>query len=200
MANKDPRIDAYIASAAPFARPILERFREAVHAGAPDASETMKWSFPHFVGKKILCSMAAFQAHCAIGFRLGEQVVGDAAKPGEAMGHLGKIASLADLPPKKTLVAWVKAAAALDEAGTAPARKKPAAPKAPANVPDDLAKGLSKNAKARAFFESLPPGAKREYVEWIVEAKRDETRASRLATTLEWLAEGKRKNWKYEKC
>lgn len=202
MATCDPRIDAYIAKSADFARPILVHLRELVHAACPDVEETMKWSFPHFMYKGMLCGMSAFKQHVAFGFWKGKLIVDDAGNSVEdAMGQFGRITRIGDLPPKKTLTAYVKKAMALNEAGVkSPTRVKSAKPKPEATIPDDLAAALKKNAKARKTFEAFSPSARREYVDWITEAKRETTRVQRLATTLEWLAEGKQRNWKYMDC
>lgn len=205
MGKKDPRVDAYIARSGGFAQPILEKFRETVHATCPEVEETMKWSFPHFQYHGLLCSMAAFKEHCAFGFWKGALVVGEAGSD-EAMGQLGRIEKVSDLPSKKVLTGWIRTAMALNETGTKrPARGGPAAkrdPDAKLEIPPALAAALAQkaNAKARRTFEGFPPSAQRDYADWIAEAKREETRATRLRTTLEWLAEGKRRNWKYAKC
>ena len=194
MGSRDRRIDAYIEKSAPFARPILEHLREVVHAACPEVEETMKWSVPAFDYKGPLCGMAAFKQHCTFGFWKGGLVVED--PNDEAMGQLGRITSLEDLPPRKMLTAWVKKARRLNEEGVkaprAARRKKP-----PVKVPTDLEKALARNARARASFERFSPSHRREYVEWIEEAKRAETRARRVATAIEWMAEGKPRNWKY---
>ena len=202
MGTRDPRVDAYIAKSPDFARPILEHLRDVVHDACPDAEETLKWSMPHFMYRdSILCGMAAFKQHCAFGFWRGADVVGDAAGKGErAMGQFGCIRTLADLPKKAELRRMTKAAMALNEPGARPGprpKKHPPRPQLP--VPDDLVTALARDRKARATFEAFPPSGQREYVEWITEAKTDATRRKRLATTLEWLAEGKRRNWKYER-
>src|SRR5262245_51948079 len=172
MGTRDARIDAYIAKAAGFARPILTHIREVVHAACPEVEETMKWSFPHFLYKGMLCSMAAFKEHCAFGFWKGELIVergGGAAE--KAMGQFGRITQLSDLPSEKVLIGYIQEAMRLNEAGVkAPARSKPKAPRELV-VPDDLAGALRGNAKARATFENFSPSHKREYVEWITEAK-----------------------------
>lgn len=201
MASHDPRVDAYIAKAAAFAQPILEHLRTMVHAASPQVQEDIKWGMPFFlVEGKPLCHMAAFKQHCAFGFWRGKEVVAEAGKD-DAMGQFGKLASLKDLPTKKELTALVKKAAASIADGTRPARPK-SAPKPPPSLPPDLAALLAQkaHAAARKHYESFPPSAQREYVEWITEAKTEATRQKRLATTLEWLAEGKRRNWKYESC
>ena len=198
MATTDPRVDAYIAKSAEFARPILKHLRAAVHAASPEIEETLKWSMPHFMYKGMLCGMAAFKQHCSFGFWKGK-LVADLSE--EAMGQFGCITKVSDLPPKRALTAYVKKAMALNDAGVkSPTRVKSAKPKAAVKVPDDLVAALKRNKKARATFEGFSPSHRREYVEWITEAKREETRAKRLATTLEWLAAGKSRNWKYENC
>lgn len=200
MPTIDPRIDAYIAKSADFAQPILTHLRGVVHAACPDVVETLKWSMPSFTyGGKILAHMAAFKAHCAFGFWRGEAVTG-AREGASAMGQFGRIETLKDLPSKAELAKMVKKAAALIDSGELPARKPKAAPKPPPEAPADLLAALKKNAAARKTYEAFPPGAQREYVEWIVEAKREDTRAKRLAQAVEWMAEGKKRNWKYENC
>lgn len=196
MSASDPRIDAYIAAAAPFAQPILARLRVQVHEACPEVEETIKWGAPFFAYRGLLCHMAAFKQHCAFGFWKGKQVVGEDA-PEEAMGQFGRIGALADLPPKKVFVAYLKKAMALNEAGVPTATRAKKTHRPEVEVPDDLAAALARNAKARKAFDAFSPSHRREYVEWITEARRAETRAKRLATTLEWLAEGKPRNWKY---
>jgi len=202
MSTRDPRIDAYIASSADFAKPILTHLREIVHAACPDVDETMKWSFPHFTYKGMLCSMASFKEHCAFNFWKGALVVGASNGDGNgerAMGQFGRITAISDLPSKKTLTGYIKEAMRLNEAGVkSPTRSKPKAKKEVA-VPDDLTKALRKNRKALATFEKFSPSHRREYIEWITEAKGEETRNRRLATAVEWIAEGKPRNWKYMK-
>jgi uncharacterized protein YdeI (YjbR/CyaY-like superfamily) len=202
MPPTDPRIDAYIAKSAEFARPILAHFRAAVHEACPGVEETIKWGMPHFVHHGILAGMAAFKAHCAFSFGKGALVAqamgakGAAGKAGEAMGDFGRVTSVRDLPPRRELVRWVRTAMRLNEAGVKRPLKR-TAPRKPIPVPEDLAKALRKDAKARAVWEGFTPSHRREYLEWITEAKTAPTRARRLATTLEWLAEGKPRHWKY---
>ena len=195
MGTRDPRIDAYIAKSAEFAKPILAHLREVVHAGCPEVEETMKWSMPHFMHEGMLCAMAAHKHHCSFGFWKGSLIFDE---PKEGMGHLGAIKSLEDLPPKKELIGYVKKAAALNREGVV-ARRVPKAAKKPLPVPDDLAAALQRSKAARANFEAFSPSHRREYIEWITEAKTDSTRERRLATTIEWLEEGKARNWKYQK-
>lgn len=202
--NTDPRIDAYIGKTAGFAKPILTHLRKMVREACPEAEETMKWSMPSFVYRgKILCGMAAFKKHCAFWFwhRGMSAVLGaDGRKSDAAMGSFGRLNSLDDLPSDKKMVLYIRKAAALNESD-APARPRPAKrPAPPLAVPEDLAAGLKKNKAAAATFEKFSPGNRKEYIDWIAEAKRNETRQKRLATTLEWLAEGKSRNWKYENC
>ena len=196
----DPRIDDYIQSAAAFAQPMLVHIRDTVHQACPQVEETIKWGMPTFMhAGGILCGMAAFKKHVSFGYWKHALVVGDGSAQ-EGMGSYGKMASLKDLPPKKTLLAHIRKAMKLNEDGVkAPARRK-SAPKPPPEAPADLVAALNKNKAAQAAYDAFPPGCKREYVEWIVEAKREETRAKRLAQAVEWMAEGKRRNWKYENC
>jgi hypothetical protein len=201
MGSTDPRVDAYIGKAAPFARPILTHIRKAVHAGCPDVEETMKWSAPHFVYKGMLCGMASFKAHCAFGFWKASllNASGGGTKSDEAMGQFGRIASIDDLPGSKHLVALVRRAAALNDQGVKVPRRQKAAPKPPPTAPADFMKALRANRKALAAFTAFSPSHKREYIEWIGEAKTVETRQRRMATALEWLSAGKSRNWKYQK-
>ena len=196
---QDPRIDAYNERAAPFAQPILRHVRAAVHEACPHVEETIKWGMPTFVhAGGILCGMAAFKQHASFGYWKHALVVGEG-EPRDGMGSYGKMTSVDDLPAKKTLLAHIRKAMKLNEDGVkSPARK--AAPKPPPETPADLAAALGKNKPAQAAFDAFPPGCKREYIDWIVEAKREETRAKRLAQAVEWIAEGKRRNWKYENC
>jgi len=197
MGTRDPRVDAYIDKAGDFAKPILTRLRDAVHNACPDVEEAMKWSFPHFMYKGMLCSMASFKQHAAFGFWKGSLVLGDRSKNDEAMGQLGRLTTLADLPPKAVLAGYLKKAVALNDEGVK-VKRGPArvAPK-PVRTPADLVAALKKSKAAQTTFAGLSPSHKREYIEWINEAKTDETRARRLQKALEWMAEGKSRNWKY---
>ena len=211
MAATDPRIDAYIVKSADFARPILEHIRKLVHKACPEATETVKWSMPFFeYNGAIICNMAAFKQHCAFGFWNASQLKDPEGvlhvRDKNAMGHLDRLASIKDLPADKVLLAYIKEAVQLIKDGkNVPARGKnsPAAkekaPKKELPIPDVLAAALKKNKKARETFEGFPPSHRREYIEWISEAKTEETRDKRVATTLEWLVEGKSRNWKYKK-
>ena len=192
----DPRIDAYIDKQAEFARPILTWLRARMHAACPDVEETIKWSHPFFTrGGRPLANMAGFKAHAGFGFWDRSETTG---KEGEAMGQLGRIASLDDLPGAAEVEALVKAAVARMDAGVKPPRAvKP--PKSEIEVPPELAEALAGDAAASATFDGFPPSCRREYCEWIGEAKRPETRAARVAQAVEWMAEGKVRNWKYQK-
>jgi uncharacterized protein YdeI (YjbR/CyaY-like superfamily) len=202
MGSRDDRVDAYIAKSAEFARPILAHLREVVHAACPEVEETMKWSFPHFDYKGMLCSMAAFKEHCAFGFWKGELIVAKGSGEVEkAMGQFGRLTKLADLPPKKVLTGYIKEAKKLNDEGVkAPARSKPKAPQKALVVPDDLTAALASNEAAKATFDKFSPSNKCEYVDWITEAKTPATRTRRLETAVEWMAEGKPRNWKYINC
>lgn len=234
--NCDPRIDAYIAHAAAFARPILTRLREVVHAGCPDVQETVKWGAPSFEHHGLLCGMAAFKQHCVFGFWKHELVVGAdrAAAPsqakqakqatggtargkntsrrstpggvrgsdkpsGDAMGNFGRLTRVADLPARSVLVALVRKAAKLNEDGVKAPRPAPR-PKVDLVVPADLAAGLKKSPAAKTHFDGFSYSKRKDYIEWLTDARTPETRARRLATALEWIADGKGRNWKYERC
>jgi uncharacterized protein YdeI (YjbR/CyaY-like superfamily) len=200
MGTRDPRVDAYIAKSADFAQPILTHLRDVVHATCPDVQETMKWSMPFFDYHGVMCNMAAFKAHATFGFWKGALIPGLAPNSnagGESMGNLGRLTSVKDLPSRKVLGGYIKAAMRLNEDGVAVKKPKKVA-KPAAKVPPDLAAALKKNRKAATTFDTFPPGQRREYIDWIVEAKREETRAKRVAQAVEWLAEGKKRNWKYE--
>jgi uncharacterized protein YdeI (YjbR/CyaY-like superfamily) len=197
--KRDERIDAYIAKQAGFARPILDHLRAAVHDACPESEETLKWSAPAFMYKgEILAMMAGFKGHVAFNLWRGSQVVEKGNKLGEAMGQFGRIASIEDLPKPAALAELIRKAMALAGSGVKPQREKTA--KAPVETPDDLQAALTENEAALSTFEGFSPSCRREYVEWVVEAKRAETRASRIAQAVAWMAEGKKRNWKYEKC
>jgi uncharacterized protein YdeI (YjbR/CyaY-like superfamily) len=205
MGKKDPRIDAYIKKSAEFAQPVLKHFRELVHTACPEVEETMKWSMPHFDYKgSMMCSMASFKQHCAISFwkaslmSSGKKLT-DMAKTEAAMGHLGRITALKDLPKDSVLIKYIKEGMKLNDAGIKlPGTSKSAAPKT-LKVPTYFLKALKTNQKALEHFEKFPYSQKKEYVEWITDAKTEATRDKRMATAVEWLSEGKIKNWKYVK-
>lgn len=197
--NREPRIDAYIHNAAPFARPILEKIRKRVHAAVPEAEEAIKWGAPSFVlNGKILIIMAAFKAHAALNFWRGQEIGDGSAKAG-AMGQFGQLKSVDDLPPDAELDGLIKEAAALTAQAPAP-RKTKHEPKPAPTLHPEFAAALTNAPAAQATLEGFPPGAQRDYFEWINEAKQDATRAKRIATAIEWLAEGKRRHWKYQNC
>jgi len=195
----DPRVDAYIERHAGFAWPILAYLREAVHAACPECEETMKWGMPTFLYKgSILASMAAFKSHATFGFWRGSLVVGDNPAQRRAMGQFGRLTAVADLPGPADLAALIGKAMALTDEGVKPARDRAKRP--PLAVPADLRAAIDAVPAAKATFDAFPPSCRREYVEWVTEARRAETRAKRRAQTVEWLAQGKRRNWKYEGC
>jgi uncharacterized protein YdeI (YjbR/CyaY-like superfamily) len=205
----NPKVDTYLAKVQPFAQPILEHLRELVHKACPGVEETIKWSRPFFEYRgAILCNMSAFKQHCSFGF-WGEEIgavlrEAQALRPG-AMGSLGRITSVKDLPSDKLMLGWIRQAAALVDSGqyTSPmaARHKVVKPPKPVTeMPGEWASALQRNKKAAAVFAAFSPSCKREYIDWIADAKRVETRDKRIATALEWIAEGKQRNWKYQNC
>lgn len=197
---KNPAVDAYIAKSAGFARPILKRLRALMHKACPKVEETIKWGVPHFEYKGVIAGMAAFRQHAAFGFwkrRLMKDPAGFFSKGESGMGGR-KIRSLDELPSDGVLLGYMREAVALNEQGvTVPrsTRKKP-----PVRVPPYLTAALKKNAKARRTFEGFSPSQKREYVEWLTDAKQEATRERRLSTAIEWMTQGKTRNWKYQNC
>lgn len=192
----DPRIDAYIAARADFARPILTHLRARIHAASPDIGEAVKWGMPFFTYRgQNLCSMAAFKGHAAFGFwhdKVGEQGGGS-----DAMGQFGRLTCLADLPDDAAIADLLAKAMALIDAGDKPRANTP--PRAPLPVPDDLSAAIAANPAAASVWAAFLPGKVRDYVEWIIEAKQPATRARRIVQSVEWIAQGKGRNWKYEK-
>jgi len=204
MAKKDSRVDACIAKAAPFAQPILKHIRKLVHAGCPEVEETIKWQFPSFMYKGMLCGMAAFKNHCTFGFWKHELIFGKeklvANGDERGMGQFGRITSLSDLPEDNVLLGYIKEAVRLNDEGVkVPSRAKPKK-KMPLVVPDYFMKELKKNKKALAVFEGFSYSHKKEYTEWITEAKAEATRKRRIDTAIQWMTEGKARNWKYMNC
>lgn len=199
MGTRDRRVDSYIAKAADFARPILSGLRETIHSACPDVEETMKWSFPHFMYQGMLCSMAAFKQHAVFGFWKGSLIVPDNGRKSEpGMGQFGRITAASDLPPKAVLTGYIKKAMALNEQGVSVPRPVKRSPRKPIRTPPDLAAALKRNSRARAAYDDFSKTNKREYIDWITEAKAKETRARRLQSAIAWMAQGKTRNWKYE--
>ncbi len=201
MAIKDKQIDAYIEKAQPFAQPILKHIRKLVHKACPDVEESMKWSFPHFGYKGMMCGMASFQQHCAFGFWKGAIMkdphkVMDKARE-DAMGHFGRLTSLQEMPSDEIIIDYIKEAMQLNEEGVKVPKKKVIKNK-DLEIPEYFMNALKKNKEAFNIFEKFSYSKKKEYVEWIVEAKQETTRNKRLATAIEWISDGKSKNWKYE--
>ncbi|MGA9503908.1 MAG: YdeI/OmpD-associated family protein [Terriglobales bacterium] len=203
------KVDGYIAKARPFAQPIMAHLRELVHKGCPGVEETIKWSRPFFEYRgAILCNMSAFKEHCSFGFwgvEIGAVLREAKVLRGAGMGSLGRITSLDDLPSDKQMLGWIREAAEFVDSGqyTSPiaarrqvVKPKKAAPKKSAQ----FTAALQKNKKAVAAFAAFSPSCKSEYVEWIAEAKRPETRDKRIATAVQWISEGKQRNWKYQNC
>ena len=196
MGKRNPKLDAYIEKTQPFAHPILKYIRNAVHSGCPGVEEELKWGHPSFMYKGILCGMAAFKQHVTFGFWKAS-ALNPTAKSADAWGDFGRITSVKDLPDKKAFVGLVKQAAAMHDAGVkAPWIEKRKA-RQPIPEPAYFTKALKKSKSAQKTYDALSPSHKREYLEWITEAKREDTRERRLATAIEWLAEGKPRNWKH---
>ena len=205
MNKKDKRIDAYIAKAQPFARPILTKLRTLIHKGNPHVQETIKWGMPSFDYKGPFCSFASFKQHAVFGFWKYKLIKDPknylglrSNEGGDAMGNMGRLISIKDLPPDKALIDFVKQAKKLNDEGV----KMPprvVKPKKDLAVPSYFTNELKKNKKALATFTGFSPSQKREYVEWVTQAKAEDTRNSRMKLSVEWMADGKRRNWKYER-
>lgn len=207
--NHNPKVDAYVAKAAPFAQPVLAHLRGLIHKACPDVTEEMKWSRPFFLhGGVILCNVSAFKQHCSFGFwgaEIGKVLRAGGVIQDGGMGSLGRITSVTDLPSDKAMLGYIREAAALIDSGQGEnrivaARRVVKAPKATIEPPGAFMIALKKNKPASKNFDGFSPSCKREYVEWIVDAKRDETRNRRIAQAVEWIAEGKQRNWKYQGC
>jgi uncharacterized protein YdeI (YjbR/CyaY-like superfamily) len=195
MPSRDPRVDEYIGRAPAFAQPILNHLREIAHKACPQIEETIKWSRPHFEYNGLVFGMSAFKQHCSLHFRFGNELFG---RNDTAMGQFGRITSLKDLPGKRELTGYIRKVVALNNAGIKPAKPKAVA-RLPLVVPEDFADALRDHAAATKTFDAFSPSNRREYVEWILEAKASATRVKRIQTSLEWLAEGKTRNWRYTK-
>ena len=210
MPSPNPKVDAYIAKSAPFAQPILNHLRELIHKACPDAQEEMKWSRPFFLHDgQILCNISAFKEHCSFGFwgaEMAKELAQDGVIQDGGMGSLGKITSLKDLPSDKQMLAYIRQAAKHIGEGkgenriVAARRVAKPAPKADAQIPPEFAAALAKSKAAKAVFAAFSPSCKREYIEWIADAKKAETRDRRITQAVEWIAEGKQRNWKYQNC
>ncbi|NCD70878.1 YdeI/OmpD-associated family protein [Mucilaginibacter agri] len=201
MAILDPRVDAYIAKVPAYAKPVLEHFRDLVHQADPDIKETIKWGHVHFDLKSPICYMAAFKAHCRMGFWHSGMLPDPEGwfKGGEEEGRLYKITGLADMPPDEIILWYLKNAIDNNKQGIKPSKAK-AQPKAKVelSMPDDFDELLNGHAAARDNYENFSPSKRREYLEWFADAKTDATRLKRLNTAIEWIAEGKSRNWKYQ--
>jgi len=205
MPKKDKRIDAYIAKSQPFAQPILKKLRGLIHTANPQVEETMKWGMPFFDYKGPYCNMAAFKQHAVLRF-WKYQLIQDSkgymqnlsSKGGTAMGNLGRITSLKDLPPDKVLMDFLKQAKALNDGGIKPASVKKQS-KGNLVIPIYFITAVKKNKKALSVFQNFSTSCKREYVEWVTGAKTKDTRNSRLETAVQWIEQGKKRNWKYHK-
>ncbi|MEI7661066.1 MAG: YdeI/OmpD-associated family protein [Bacteroidota bacterium] len=200
---KDPLIDQYIEASADFARPILNHLRMLVHQVCPEAEEKLKWGFPHFDYKGVYTSMAGFKEHCAFNFWKARLMTDPYGLLGEkeekAMGHFGRIRSLADLPADEILLDYLLQAKSLNDQGMKITPKKPTdREKQELEVPDDLLLALGNSPKAQETFEKFAYSKRKEYIMWINEAKTVSTREKRIDTAIEWMAEGRERNWKYK--
>ena len=197
MGKRDPRVDAYIARSADFSKAILTHIRSLVHEASPQVEETIKWGVPHFEYKGVICGMAAFKQHCNLILWKGSLIPGQSGR--DPMGNFRSITKVSDLPPDATMMDYFRQAAKLNEEGVKAPRQSRSKATKKLVVPTQLTNALKKNKKAAAAFEKFPPSHKREYADWISEAKGEDTRKRRVDTAVKWMAEGKSRNWKYEK-
>lgn len=200
----DPRIDNYIEKAQPFAQPVMNKLREIIHKACPEVQETIKWGMPSFDYMGPICSFASFKNHCSFGFwktsllKNPEKYLQErSAQGGEAMGNLGKMTSVKDLPPARVLIDFIRQSMKLNEDGIKVEKKKPETKVIP--TPPELKKALDKNTKARFYFDKFSPSQQKEYNVWIADAKSEATRNKRIADAIEWISVGKIRNWKYVK-
>jgi uncharacterized protein YdeI (YjbR/CyaY-like superfamily) len=198
MPTIDPRVDSYIASAPEFSKPILVELRKRVHAACPGVVETVKWRMPSFEYHGLLAGMAAFKAHMTFGF-WKDGLLRKEKEHAATVERAGCMKAFADLPPKTAFVKALQRAMQLNEEGVKAPRMRDK-PKKPIAVPPDFARALAASRKAKAVFDAFAPSCKREYLEWIVEAKKEDTRARRIAQAIDWIGQGKKRNWKYESC
>ncbi len=203
MAVTDSKVDVYIEKAGEFARPILIHLRNLVHTACPDVKETIKWGFPHFEYKGMLCHMAAFKKHCSFGFWKAA-LINESAQFLNSLGlqgidHFDRISTMQDLPADSVLISYIKEAMRLNEEEIKMPKKKIDTNRLAVSIPDAFKKALDADAKANQVFEKASPSFRKEYIEWIADAKTDLTRDKRIATALEWISEGKGRNWKYER-
>lgn len=205
MPKKDKRVTEYINAREPFAGPVLKHLRELVHKASPEIEENIKWGMPSFEYNGMVCSMAAFKKHCTFTFPKAalmkdpDKVLDKVGKT--AMGQFGKITSLSDLPADRILIKYIKEAVKLNKGGAKlPVQTKDGKKKKPLDIPGYFTDALKKNKKALKTFEAFSPSHKHEYIEWVTEAKREPTRQKRITTAIEWMSEGKSRNWKYENC
>jgi uncharacterized protein YdeI (YjbR/CyaY-like superfamily) len=207
--NYNPKVDKYIGSAQEFAQPILNHLREIVHKGCPEVEESIKWGMPFFEFRgEIVCCMAAFKKHCRFGFwgKKIRVVLREANVAGmNGSGWFDRLTHINELPDNKRMIDFIRQAAVMIESGNytspiAARNQKAKAKKSTVKMTKEFAAALKKNKKATTGFASFSPSCKREYVEWIADAKRPETRDRRIATAVKWIAEGKQLNWKYQNC
>ncbi len=198
MGKKDHRVDAYIKQAAPFAQPILKHIRKQMHAACPEVEETIKWSMPHFDYNGVMAGMAAFKQHCSFGFWKAKLIVPDVDK--SAMGQFGCLTKVSDLPSDKVMAKYIKKAAQLNDDGVKIAKKPAPKVKAALKPPAYFLAALKKNMEAKSTYDAFTYSHKKEYLEWVTEAKTEETRNRRIEQAVAWMAEGKSRNWKYQNC
>ena len=202
MAKNNPGIEAYISKAEPFAQHVLNHLRTLVHDVCPDVEEKLKWGMPHFDYRgSMMCSMAAFKQHCAFGFWKASVMQDPKGlfEPQAGMGHFGRITSLKDLPPDKTIASYIREAMKLNDAGVKLKSPSKSKQKKSIEMPEFFTNALQRNKTAKQYFEAFTPSKQKDYIEWLAGAKTEATREKRLETAMGWISEGKPRHWKYAK-
>ncbi len=199
--NRISEVDAYIKKSPEFARPILVKLRALFHRADSRIQETMKWGVPHFEYKGIVGSFAAFKQHVGFGFWKSKLLKDPANLFGgdpKASMSSSKLTSIKHLPADKVILSYIQRAVELNEEEVIVPKEVNRRPKLTA--PDFFVAALKKNKKAQTNFQAFSETNRRDYIEWLIDAKQKETQKRRLATALNWLAEGKPRNWKYMKA
>jgi len=201
--KKNPKVDAYILNTAPFAQPILNELRATLETAEPELEETIKWGFPCFTFQsKLICSFSAYKNHCVFRFWQGSNLkdsAGILTKVGETeMGELSKIKNLEDLPNSEILINYIREAIELSKKKST--KTIVSEKKITIDLKSyDLQEIFSSFPKQAEKFDTFSPSHRKEYISWINEAKTEDTKLKRIKTMMEWLLEGKSRNWKYEK-
>lgn len=198
MNEASENITAYIEKATPEFKEVMIALRSVLNNPNFDIKEDWKWGAPNFNNEGMICWLAHFRNHVGMNFFKGTLIKDKYnlfTHYREEKGNRQlKFSDINQIIPEQ-IEYYIEEAIKLNQENIKVVKKE-----IDTSLPLDLETELNNNPKAKMFFESLAPSYKRDYIEWIEEAKREATRTKRLATTMEWLSEGKKKNWKYENC